>query len=256
MDSGILEKCINVQKSLVDLKERLGRLGHHREVCCDARVLIWSYLSATSFWLQWRRKTPEPYYREILYSVAIMHCWPLLYQCQCTNSPPMHVVPRITPVGFSLDLECWDSNLLAVLARTLSEGSLSDRRTLINQPFYGTHDVFPLELIKSRVMSKLVNSVTFYELYELYPTYDIYRKFAVAIERLMQTSSPSFEFLVQLLDRAREILDLEDHVPSAIDHNGLSLVVSLNYAMKLFAYITSVPLMWEPFNRACLKFLA
>ena len=258
MDSGILKKCINIRNSLVDLKEeRLGGLGHHRQVCCGARELIWAYLSATSSWLKWRRKTPDPYYREILNSVAIMHCWPLLYQCQCINSPPMHVVSGITLVGFS-HLESWDSNFLAVLARTLNEADYLGC-TVINQPFYGTHNVSHMGLIKSRVMSKLVNSITFYELHELYaiyPIYELYHKFAVAIERLMQTSAPSLEFLVELLDRAKEMLDVEGHLPSAIDHNGISRVVSLNYAMKLFTYIPSVLLMWEPFDRACLKFLA
>ena len=204
--------CTIIDKALL----AFGRYQNpSSQFCCSSRRLIWLHLCSASFWMNNRLLEWSGWngYREMLYSMAIMHCWPLVYGCRCSQ------IPTLPMVQFAEDT--WDSNFLAGLAYALSEGCP------LSGPFYlctsGPH------------------------------IGQICCRFSSGIMELMKNPTPSLDQLRNLMEMARVI---GDDSPGDTKHSNISLLISLNYAMKLRSYNISNTYfysLWGPFNFACTK---
>lgn len=282
-----LKICIELNNGLEDLQESLSGLGpevgsSQGSVCCKARALIWSYLSSTSFWLQWKAKEDRQYL-DILYSMAIVHCRPKLSHCGCLNSSPIKVIPpRIatTPASNLQDPITWDRAFFEGLVHTLSEGSpppelLPDCGScscfcLIHnykRAFLQGHPAPSLRtLVKvcplcsfsctcnfdkhnpPNVIMALMKSRISKESMELHH----HHHFALAIMNLMESPAPPLKLLMKL-EKLANIIIQSSSVNS--HHSGISRVISLSYAVKLYKFPglrENISYTWKPFNTACL----
>lgn len=207
------------------------------QVCCKARRLILSYLIPATE-LIWEKSILRPFtiprpfrFRATLYSIVIMHCWPLIHDCDCTDSLPIPSIREEFPPPLD-----WDSNFLTGLARALKKGSPLSALVYSGPclPHRPSYSFYPNNSSSENVMK-------------------LHQDFSNDIAELMRRTVPTGAFLNALCEMAENI---NQNGVAPDNHNGISRVVSVIFAMKLGNYAGTgqdIHSMWESFDRACLR---